>query len=73
MGAQLAVEDFRRAHPDIPVEVVSADLQLKPDVALAISGKWFDADGVDVVPAALGDRAQDLAALCAWLGPGTAG
>ena len=28
-------------------------------------------DGVDIVPAALGDRAQDLAALCAWLGPGT--
>ncbi len=49
VGAQLAVEDFVRANPDIPVEVVSADLQLKPDVALGISGKWFDSDGVDVV------------------------
>ncbi len=48
-GAQLAVEDFLKAHPDIPVEVVSADLQLKPDVAMAISGKWIDTDGVDLI------------------------
>jgi branched-chain amino acid transport system substrate-binding protein len=47
-GTQLAVEDFLKAHPDIPVEVVSADLQLKPDVAMAISGKWI-ADGVDLI------------------------
>ena len=26
-------------------------------------------EGLEIVPAALGDRAQDLAALCAWLGP----
>ncbi len=48
-GTQLAVEDFLKAHPDIPVEVVSADLQLKPDVAMAIAGKWIDTDGVDVI------------------------
>jgi branched-chain amino acid transport system substrate-binding protein len=48
-GARLAVEDFRKAHPDIPVELVSADLQLKPDVAMAIAGKWFDTEGVDVL------------------------
>ena len=48
-GAQLAVEDFLKAHPDIPVEVVSADLLLKPDVAMAISGKWIDAEGVDLI------------------------
>jgi glucokinase len=28
-------------------------------------------NGLEIVPAALGDRAQDLAALCAWMGPGT--
>jgi branched-chain amino acid transport system substrate-binding protein len=49
VGAQLAVEDFAKAHPEIPVEVVSADLQLKPDVAMAIAGKWFDTDGVDLL------------------------
>src|ERR1700722_7170899 len=48
-GAQLAVEDFAKAHPDLPVEVVSADLQLKPDVALSIAGKWLDSEGVDVI------------------------
>src|ERR1700688_5039759 len=48
-GTQLAVEDFTKTHPDIPVEVVSADLQLKPDVALSISGKWLDSDGVDLI------------------------
>lgn len=26
-------------------------------------------EGLEIVPAELGDRAQDLAALCAWLGP----
>jgi branched-chain amino acid transport system substrate-binding protein len=48
-GTQLAVEDFLAAHSDIPVEVVSADLQLKPDVAMSISGKWIDTDGVDLI------------------------
>jgi branched-chain amino acid transport system substrate-binding protein len=49
VGAQLAVDDFLKQHSDIPVEVVSADLQLKPDVAMAISGKWLDTDGVDLI------------------------
>jgi branched-chain amino acid transport system substrate-binding protein len=48
-GTQLAVEDFLKAHPDIPVEVISADLQLKPDVAMAISGQWLDTGGVDLI------------------------
>src|ERR1700689_5212701 len=48
-GAQLAVEDFLKENHDIPVEVVAADLQLKPDVALSISGKWIDTDGVDLI------------------------
>ena len=49
LGAQMAVEDFMRAHPGIKAEVVQADLQLKPDVALAIAADWFDNQGVDVV------------------------
>ncbi len=49
IGAQLAVEEFLTEHADIPVEVVSADLQLKPDVAMAIAGKWIDTDGVDLI------------------------
>ncbi len=49
LGADLAIEDFRKARPDIPVELVSADLQLKPDVALSIAANWFDTQEVDVV------------------------
>jgi branched-chain amino acid transport system substrate-binding protein len=49
LGAQLAVEDFAKTHPEIQVELLSADLQLKPDVALAIAGDWFDNKGVDLL------------------------
>jgi branched-chain amino acid transport system substrate-binding protein len=49
VGAQLAVEDFLKTNPDFPVDVVSADLQLKPDVAMAISGQWLDTGGVDLI------------------------
>jgi branched-chain amino acid transport system substrate-binding protein len=49
LGAQMAVEDFMQSHPSIKAEVVQADLQLKPDVALAIAADWYDNKGVDVV------------------------
>lgn len=49
LGAQMAIEDFTNAHPDLKVEMVSADLRLKPDVALAIAGDWYDNQGVDLI------------------------
>ncbi len=49
LGARLAIEDFSRAHPAIKVELVQADLQLKPDVALAIAADWYDNQGVDLI------------------------
>jgi branched-chain amino acid transport system substrate-binding protein len=49
LGARMAIEDFARLHPELKVELVSADLQLKPDVALGIAADWFDNQGVDVV------------------------
>jgi len=49
LASQMAVEDFAKLHPDIKVELVSADLQLKPDVALAIAGDWYDSKGVDLI------------------------
>src|SRR5487761_2691429 len=48
-GARLAIEDFARLHPTVKVELVSADLQLKPDVAVAIAGDWLDNKGVDLI------------------------
>lgn len=49
VSAQLAIEDFARMHPDIKVELVSADLQLKPDVALSIASNWYDSQGIDLI------------------------
>ena len=46
---KLAIEDFTRDHPDIPVELVSADFGLKPDIGLSVLRRWFDLDGVDAV------------------------
>jgi len=48
IAAQLAVQDYA-ADLGVSVEIVSADHQQKPDVGAAISRKWFDQDGVDVV------------------------
>ena len=49
VGTQLAIDDFHKAHPDIPVEMVSADFQLKPDVAMSMGSGWIDKDNVDVI------------------------
>jgi branched-chain amino acid transport system substrate-binding protein len=48
VAAKLAVEDYS-AKLGVPVEIVSADHQNKPDVGAAIARKWFDEDGVDVI------------------------
>lgn len=44
-----AVEEFAKLHPEIKVEVLSADHQNKPDVGAGIARRWFDEDGVDAV------------------------
>jgi branched-chain amino acid transport system substrate-binding protein len=49
LGAQLAIDDFQKQHPGIKVELLAADMQLKPDVALAIAGDWYDNQGVDLL------------------------
>jgi len=48
IAAQLAVDDFS-AKLGVPVEIVSADHQNKPDVGAAIARRWFDAENVDVI------------------------
>jgi branched-chain amino acid transport system substrate-binding protein len=49
IGARLAIEDFAKTNPGVKVELVSADLQLKPDAAVAIAGDWLDNQGVDLI------------------------
>lgn len=48
VAAQMAVEDFGGAVAGRPVQIVSADQQNKPDIALGIARRWFD-DGVDLI------------------------
>jgi branched-chain amino acid transport system substrate-binding protein len=48
IAAQLAVDDYS-AKLGVPVEIVSADHQNKPDIGAAIARRWFDEDHVDVV------------------------
>jgi len=43
-----AVEEFASAN-GLTVEVLSADHQNKPDLAVSITRQWFDRDGVDVL------------------------
>jgi branched-chain amino acid transport system substrate-binding protein len=45
-ATQLAVEEMK-PHLDCDVEVISADHQNKPDIAVSIARQWFDS-GVDV-------------------------
>lgn len=59
-AAKLAVVDFKKAHPELKIEVVSADHQNKADVGAAIVRRWFDVDGVDMI-ADVGNSAVGLA------------
>ena len=49
VAVNLAVQDFAKLHPEIKVDVLSADMLLKPDVGASIARSWIDRDGVDVL------------------------
>jgi branched-chain amino acid transport system substrate-binding protein len=48
-AARMAVEDFGGTVHGKRIEVVSADQQLKPDVAATTARTWFDTEGVDMI------------------------
>ena len=48
-AAKLAIEDFGGKVAGLPIDIVSADHQNKPDIASAIARKWYDNDGVDAI------------------------
>jgi branched-chain amino acid transport system substrate-binding protein len=48
-AAQMAVEDFGGKVLGMPVEVLFADHQNKPDIAATTARKWFDNDKVDAI------------------------
>ena len=49
IAAKMAIEDFNAAGKGIKAEVVSADHQNKPDVAVNKAREWYDQDGVDAI------------------------
>jgi len=49
MAAKMAAEEFGNKVAGMPIEVVFADHQNKPDIGSSIATKWYDVDGVDVI------------------------
>src|SRR6201995_700533 len=49
IAAQLAVDDFGGKVLCKPITLISADHQIKPDVAAAIAREWYDRDQVDLI------------------------
>src|SRR6201996_8621828 len=48
-AAEMAVSDFGGSVLGKPVQVISADHQIKPDVAAGIARQWYDRDQVDLI------------------------
>lgn len=48
-AAQMAVDEFGGTVLGMPIEIVSADHQNKPDIGGAIARKWLDEDKVDAI------------------------
>ena len=48
-AAKLAAEEFGNKVNGVPVEIIAADHQNKPDIGAAIARRWFDLDQVDAV------------------------
>ena len=49
IAAQMAVADFGGTVAGMPIEVISADHQNKPDIGSNISREWYDTKNVDVI------------------------
>jgi branched-chain amino acid transport system substrate-binding protein len=49
VAAQMAVDDFGGKVAGKPIQLISADHQIKPDVAASIAREWYDRDQVDLI------------------------
>src|SRR5436190_13600222 len=49
IAAKLAAADFMKDHPNVKVQVISADHQNKADVGSQIANQWYDVDHVDMI------------------------
>src|SRR5688572_32488144 len=51
-AARMAVEDFGGTVLGKKIDLVFADTQNKADIGVAVGGRWFDVDGVDMIAGA---------------------
>ncbi|WP_274628909.1 ABC transporter substrate-binding protein [Arvimicrobium flavum] len=78
-GAELAIAEIKGKIGDVPVELVLADHQNKPDIALNLARRWLDVDGVDLivdlassaVALAVQDVVKEKNRMVIFSGPGT--
>lgn len=49
VAAQMAVDDFGGKVLGKPIDVISANHQIKPDIAAGIAREWYDRDQVDLI------------------------
>lgn len=78
-GAELAIAEIQAKIGDVPVELVFADHQNKPDIALNLARQWLDVDGVDLivdlassaVALAVQDVVKEKNRMVIFSGPGT--
>src|ERR1700756_5462597 len=45
LAAKMAADDYGGRVLGKPIEIVSADMQNKPDIASSIARRWFDVEG----------------------------
>jgi branched-chain amino acid transport system substrate-binding protein len=48
-ATKMAIEDFGGSIFGKPIELVTADVLNKPDIASAIARKWYENEGVDMI------------------------
>ncbi len=48
-ASKMAIEDFKGTVLGRPIELLTADAQNKADVASAITRKWYESEGVDMI------------------------
>jgi len=49
IAAKMAAADFMKDHPNVKVEVISADHQNKADIGVQTVNQWIDVDHVDMI------------------------
>jgi len=49
LAARMAIEDFGGKVAGKPIELISANHQLKPDIGAQIARQWYDVDRIDLI------------------------